>query len=125
MKNKNYIYLIIIAVVTITLIWFSRNNKNQISESELLLNEKENMVNVKEEEESLNTLEGSLLNSDNEAKGNLMVITKDDKIYIKTSRDFSNLIGKRVIVSIKGTIDNFTLVNIQENLTKDEYIRID
>jgi hypothetical protein len=124
MKNKNYIYLIIIAVVTITLIWFSRNDKNQISESELLLNEKENVVNVKEEE-SLNTLEGSLLNSDNEAKGNLMVITKDDKIYIKTSRDFSNLIGKRVIVSIKGTIDNFTLVNIQENLTKDEYIRID
>jgi len=72
---------------------------------------------------NVNILEGVLWSSNDETKGNLMLVNNDTTIYIKTSRDFSDLTGKYVIASVDGTLDNFTLLNIEENLTKDGFIK--
>ena len=61
---------------------------------------------------ALNTWDGTLKMSDNSAKGNLMLVTKDHTVYLKTSRDFSALVGKEVTVVYTGTVDSFTLENI-------------
>lgn len=60
------------------------------------------------------TLKGELKASDNSVRGNLMLETDHTKIYLRTSRDFSALIGKKVEVTIKGTLDSFVLVDIKE-----------
>lgn len=122
MEKKNRIYIIIIGVVAITLIWLSNNNRNQISELESLFRQEAEQNNASIEE-PLNALEGTLWLSDNETKGNLMLVNNVITIYIKTSRDFSNLIGKQVIASVDGTLNDFTLLNIEENLAKDGFIR--
>ncbi|OGN10922.1 MAG: hypothetical protein A3J46_04165 [Candidatus Yanofskybacteria bacterium RIFCSPHIGHO2_02_FULL_41_11] len=121
-NNKNVAYIVLTGVVAITLIWLSRNDENQKPKFESLFEEGvlDNTVN----EGSLNTLEGTLWSSDDEAKGNLMLaVNNGATIYIRTSRNFSDLIGKYVLVSIDGTLENFTLVNIEENLTKGGFIQ--
>lgn len=74
--------------------------------------------------ETVSALEGTLWASDNESKGNLMLVTGNAMVYIRTSRDFNNLKGKEVIISADGTLDNFVLINIEENLTKEGYIKV-
>lgn len=55
---------------------------------------------------------GVLKTSNNPGSGNLMLVTKDRTIYIKTSRDYSALIGKNVRVSYEGTWQSFVLGDI-------------
>lgn len=119
-NKKNRIYIIMTGIVAITLIWLSQSNKNQLSELQLPLSEEPtNNIAV----ENVDTLEGVLWSSDDETKGNLMLVNNNATIYIRTSRDFNNLVGKYVIASVDGTSDNFTLLNIEENLAKDGYIK--
>ncbi|HXK41179.1 MAG TPA: hypothetical protein VJ046_03745 [Candidatus Paceibacterota bacterium] len=120
MEKKNRIYIIITGVVAITLIWLSQSNRDQLPELRLPLGE-ELSDNIAAE--NVGALEGVLWSSDDEAKGNLMLVKNNATIYIRTSRDFSGLVGKYVIASIDGTLDNFTLLNIEENLTRDGFIR--
>lgn len=101
------------------MLWLSRNGANQNLESKLPPAGKTDNGAA----QSVNTFEGILWPSDNESKGNLMLTSPNATIYIKTSRDFSALTGKEVLVSINGTLDNFTLLDISENLTKDGYIK--
>ncbi len=56
--------------------------------------------------------QGTLEQSNNPAKGNLMLVTPDHTFYLRTSRDFSSLIGKKVNVSYSGSLTNFSLTNI-------------
>jgi len=119
MEKKNRIYIIITGLVAITLIWLSQSNKNKLSDLQLPLDE-ELTSNIADE--NVNTLEGVLWSSDDETKGNLMLVNNNTTIYIRTSRDFSGLTGKYVIASIDGTRDNFTLLNIEESFAKDGYI---
>lgn len=63
---------------------------------------------------SPNTWEGMLKLSDDPKKGNLMLLTLDKKIYIRTSRDFSPLLDKVVSVTYEGTLDSFRLGDIVE-----------
>jgi len=73
---------------------------------------------------------GTLELSDNQAKGNLMLlakpdnrmpgdITKDTTLYIITQRDYNNLIGKKVLVGFTGDpnnhINSFSLIDIVED----------
>ncbi len=58
------------------------------------------------------TWEGILKLSNNPQKGNLMLETKEQTIYIKTARDFSQLAGKEVTVSYEGTLESFVLGDI-------------
>jgi len=120
MEKKNRIYIILTGIVAITLIWLSQSNKSREANMELPLGEElTNNVTAK----NVNILEGVLWSSNDETKGNLMLVNNDTTIYIKTSRDFSDLTGKYVIASVDGTLDNFTLLNIEENLTKDGFIK--
>ena len=121
MTKKNRIYIILTGAVAITLIWLSQGNGNQAPKLKSLL--EENTENNTASKKPVNTLEGILWSSDDEARGNLMLVNSDTTIYIRTSRDFSDLAGKNVIVSIDGTPDDFTLLNIEKNLAKDGYIQ--
>ena len=76
-------------------------------------------------EKPVGTLEGTLWLSDNEARGNLMLINSTATVYVRTSRDFSSLVGKYVIVSIDGILENFVLLNIEEHLTRNGYIKVE
>lgn len=74
---------------------------------------------------------GMLQVSNNLAKGNLMLlakpdlrmaggdVTKDTTLYIKTQRDYSNLIGKKVLAGFIGDsnnhINSFSLIDIVED----------
>jgi cytoskeletal protein RodZ len=64
--------------------------------------------------DSDNTWIGTLHISDDASKGNLMLNLDDSDtvVYIRTSRDFSALIGKDVNVTYEGTLENFKLVDI-------------
>ncbi len=63
---------------------------------------------------------GTLEVSDDLAKGNLMLVnqpgaksaTQPDRLYIKTQKDFSQLVGKKVLVDYLGTENSFNLANI-------------
>lgn len=68
-------------------------------------------------------LEGRLENSDNIQRGNLKLVSGLGQIYIRTSRDFSSLIGFDVLMTIDGTLDKFTLLNIERRLEKNGYIQ--
>jgi len=59
-----------------------------------------------------NVLEGTLNLSDNKSRGNLMLKNASTTVYIYTSRDYSNLVGKEVKVIYDGTLDDFRLGDI-------------
>lgn len=69
---------------------------------------------------SPNVWEGELKKSDNAQKGNLMLLTQDKKIYIKTNRDFAALLDKTVVVTYEGTTDAFRLGDIMEKVVQSE-----
>jgi len=69
---------------------------------------------------SPNAWEGTLKKSDNTQKGNLMLLTQDKKIYIKTNRDFSVLLDKTVVVTYEGTADAFRLGDIVEKIVQSD-----
>ncbi len=59
-----------------------------------------------------NAWEGVLMESDNTNKGNYRLQTKDHVLYLRTSRDFSSMLGKEVKVTYEGTLENFVLGDI-------------
>lgn len=69
---------------------------------------------------SPNLWEGTLKKSDNSQKGNLMLLTQDKKIYIKTNRDFTSLLDKTVVVTYEGTADAFRLGDIVEKVVQSD-----
>ena len=76
--------------------------------------------------QSGNYLEGTLRISNDNTRGNLMVelMNSDRIIYLRTSRDFSGLINQNVSVQIEGTIDRFSLIDIQPQVPKVKEIKI-
>ncbi len=120
MNIKNKTYIVITCLTAITLLWLSQSNKNK--EADLQLPD-DNKAEGNNNSQIVDTLEGVLWLSDDQGKGNLMLANKYAIIYVKTSRDFTNLVGKNVIVTADGTLDNFTLLNIEEHLTKDGFIK--
>lgn len=59
--------------------------------------------------------QGTLLTSDNPARGNLMLKTQNSTFYFRTSRDYSSLLGKLVTATGNGTTEQFSLIDIIEN----------
>jgi len=59
---------------------------------------------------------GELRISNDKSRGNLMLMLEDSDriIYINTSRDYNSLMGKSVAVTYEGSLDSFTLIDIQE-----------
>jgi hypothetical protein len=56
--------------------------------------------------------QATLMASDNNTKGKYMITVNNHTVYINTSRDYSQLLGKDVNVSYLGTMDSFILGNI-------------
>jgi hypothetical protein len=70
-------------------------------------------TNTQQTSESDDAIVGILKVSDNKSRGNLMIMTDATTVYLTTSRDFSLLIGKQVVATIDGDLNNFTLVDIK------------
>ena len=79
-------------------------------------------VDDKKDDTAKNYLEGTLNNSDNLRLGNFKLISNVGEIYLKTTRDFSKLVGLQVIVLINGTMEKFELLDIQSKVAGDSYI---
>src|SRR3989344_47587 len=122
MNKKNGFYIIITGIVAITLVWLSQSNRGQ--KFDLKLPNRKDLTNNAVNKPTTSTLEGALWKSDNDTKCNLMLLTSNATIYIKTSRDFNELVGKNVVASIDGTLENFTLLNLEKNLAKDGFIQV-
>lgn len=58
------------------------------------------------------TWQGTLELSDNAASGNYTIMVSGHKIYLKTNRDYSSLVGKQVNVSYTGSLTSFVLNDI-------------
>lgn len=63
--------------------------------------------------ENANTLKGILLVSDDTKQGNLLLVRLDGDVYLRTSRDYSDLLNQEVLVRIDGTLEKFRLIDIE------------
>ncbi len=105
--------VIVVAIVLAIRAKQGNDNKNKPSE------EQQNTSSSQQEQKTITPAKtnsdvwvGNLKTSDTASKGNLMLTTAERTIYIKTSRDYSALIGKKVRVSYSGSWQNFVLGDI-------------
>ena len=117
MKPKYIFFLVLVGLLAYGA-WYLTTNDNQPNPSNQEqgsnnpppgLNPQDNV------EEVPNSLSGQLQKSNDSRKGNLMLKLADSErtIYLNTSRDFSSLVGKDVVVTIDGSLDDFRLVDIK------------
>jgi hypothetical protein len=117
-KYKTFVVgIIIILVVVAGLHFFKKRSGTEVkTDAQTGTNlEKASTDEQKElisQKKSGNVMEGTLKLSDNKKKGNLMLVMPDRTLYLSTTRDFSQLIGKQVEVSYEGTLEDFVLGNI-------------
>ncbi|MBI2064493.1 MAG: hypothetical protein HYT62_00345 [Candidatus Yanofskybacteria bacterium] len=124
MSRKTKIYFLVLAV-GIGLIagsLYYKNDKGPNPTADNSDSPAEVGVDDKKGEASQNYLEGTLNNSDNLSLGNFKLISSLGEVYLKTTRDFSKLIGLQVIVLINGTMEKFELIDIQSKVAGDSYI---
>ncbi len=115
--NKTYLIFIAAVVLVVAGVWlFSAKHSNKEENSTYQPNSQQASTTPKAEVQTgssgQNSWTGTLANSDNQSKGNLMLVMPEGTIYIHTERDFSSLIGKTVNVSYEGSRQNFVLGNI-------------
>jgi hypothetical protein len=117
MKSKTLIAVVVVVLIAAGAWYFTRQAKAPESDQKMVpptqQTGKDGDTVV---EEVPNALEGELQASNDKRRGNLMLLLKDSDriIYLNTSRDFSQFIGKDVAVSIEGSLDDFRLLDIQE-----------
>lgn len=117
MNKKNlYILLALAAVIILGFVWRYESKApetNQQSQTENNSGNSNPETTINQSKESqIKVWEGTLQTSNNPAKGNLMLKTDKTVIYINTSRDYSELIGKAVLVNYEGNLDSFVLGDI-------------
>jgi hypothetical protein len=125
--NKILTILVVILLV-VAGVWYFRNDDTSQTPGPQEQEQDQNGSNQSEDssqddtpsgdiitEEIPNGLKGQLQVSNDKRRGNLMLLLDDSDriIYLNTSRDFSSLIGKEVVVSIEGSLDDFRLLDIQ------------
>ena len=123
MKTKFY-YLVLLAGVALMVMFFVRKHQDSsnvfniggedIQKQEVSAGDKSDYGN--------NYLEGILSKSEDPNRGNLKLISKLGDIYLRTSRDFSSLVGLQVLVIINGSHENFELLDIQSKVANDGFI---
>lgn len=128
MKTRFYSFVLLIGVVLIGWALYQDKNFqlnifwNKLKSGDAPLVDQSGNVN-KPSIVTGNYLEGRLENSDDIQRGNLKLVSGLGQIYIRTSRDFSALIGFNVLMTVDGTLDQFTLLNIEKRVEKDGYIQ--
>lgn len=116
--NKKTIYYAVGVIIVVALGgWIFARNSQAPSENNNQ-NQQPSQSQTPKPEEPQNyegkVLEGTLKISDNLKKGNLLLDTGKQKIYIFTNRDFSQFLDKQVKVYYEGTLDEFVLGEIVE-----------
>ena len=125
MKSKNntlYLLILAVGVVLITLALVDKNNKSQeiVDDSKIEL-EQTDIIKA-DQISQVGSIEGVLNNSNDSSRGNFKLISGIGDIYIRTNRDFSALIGLRVLVFFNGTFENFELIDIQAKIENDGFL---
>ncbi|MBI2607473.1 MAG: hypothetical protein HYW51_01480 [Candidatus Doudnabacteria bacterium] len=64
-------------------------------------------------DQDFNSLRGILLQSDDLRQGNLLLVRLEGDVYLNTTRDYSGLINKEVVVTVDGTLEKFRLIDIE------------
>jgi uncharacterized protein YpmB len=123
MNKKMFVSIIVIIIFVVVGVIFFQDKKQEAPSN----SQPDNQTPIQEDQQQpkANVLEGTLKTSTDSARGNLMLelLNSDRIIYLRTSRDFSSFVGKDVAVTIDGTIDKFTLVDIQL-MSKDGKVKI-
>lgn len=132
-KTRIYLFVLLVGVaLTAWSVFFK--DKNNLSDQELIKDEsameEDNKDNEMQGHDSGivsgvtgSYLEGRLENSDDVVQGNYKLVSSSSQIYIKTGRDFSSYVGSDVLVLIDGTMESFTLLDIEKRVEKDGYIQ--
>ncbi|MBI5530672.1 MAG: hypothetical protein HY918_04190 [Candidatus Doudnabacteria bacterium] len=114
-KNQQLYGWIGVAVIVIAALWLSLSKKadKQPAQQQQNQNQQQTVQPTDSTPSAKSDVwTGTLQKSDNAAKGNLLLVTSERNIYIRSNRDFSSLIGKKVRVSYEGTWQNFVLGDI-------------
>jgi hypothetical protein len=113
---KKIIILLFAVAVGLGAYWFFSMSDDQAPTQDTQQNETETKNDEQTKvEEVPNALEGELKVSTDKKRGNYMLLLNDSDriIYLNTSRDFSSLVGKQVLISIDGSLDDFRLIDIK------------
>jgi len=109
-QHKQYATAVGVLVVVLAVFWLAKTkpaNAPEKSESQTTTPAPQPTAATE-----ANVWHGTLKASNNGTKGSLMLVTTDRTIYIRTSRDFSDLINKKVRVTYSGTLQSFVLGGI-------------
>lgn len=123
--NKKILVIIAVVVILIVVGFMIVQSKKKQTEGPAKKIDQNNQQQS-QEQVSGNFLEGTLKISNDQSRGNLMLelMNSDRIIYLRTSRDFSGLLNQLVAVQIEGTIDYFSLIDIQPQVPKVKEIKI-
>lgn len=121
-KTKVYLLTLVVGAGLIVGGLYYKNDSGSSITADNDNNESEFTVEEVKNETAKNYLEGTLNNSDNLKLGNFKLVSNDHEIYLRTSRDFSKLVGMQVMVFINGTLEKFELLDIQVKVAGDSYI---
>lgn len=115
MKSKNILWAAVVVVAALAVWYFAKPSKqasNPPGQNNGQTNQNSNSAGQPATQVSGNTISGVLKASDTPSRGNLMLVTDTQTVYIHTSRDYSGLLGKQVTVTYDGTLINFKLLDI-------------
>ena len=106
------IVIIIVAIILANTNKKPSENGNQNPQTGTEINKQSISPSPETQKPQQSFWEGTLQKSTNDVKGNYTLTTKDHLIYLKTSRDFDSLVGKKVKVTYQGTLESFMLGDI-------------
>ncbi len=113
-KNQSIIAGLAILLLILGIVWWTRKPSQTTNATKQISPSAQTPQTDKPETNTPtgNTVEGILKISDNPKRGNFMLVSEDKTVYIFTSRDYSELADKTVIMSYEGNLDEFRLGDI-------------
>ena len=103
-------------IIIVALVWSIKNNQTDREDKNSPAKTQNTQTTQEQTTSPVQTTSdvwvGILQASDNADKGNLLLTTSERTIYIRTNRDYSALVGKKVTVSYEGSWQNFVLGDI-------------
>jgi hypothetical protein len=127
-KNQSYILYIAGLIAVLAVIFFATRGQNPAdddanNDDEQAIGQETNQntnpslkenQNQNQPQDGILTAQGTLLGSDDLNKGNLMLVSGLQKIYIATKRDFSGLLEKEVTMEANGSLSSFVFLGFKE-----------
>jgi hypothetical protein len=122
-KNTKQAYTALAVIIVVgAVIWLFRSKpttvNNEIKSTDVGQQNSQNPNPAPSPTPSSGVWTGTLKVSDSKAMGNFMLVTSDQKIYFRSSRNLSNLVGKKVDVAYQGTLQSFIVGSITLSATQ-------